>query len=85
MLQLIDPKNATQSKSELLEIALRQVTGISHTTWHDIPRHLHPSFEKYMDREVWTGGPDLFTLSEAALMLVRDAIMRTGDFAECEG
>jgi hypothetical protein len=85
MLQLIDPKNATQSQIELLEIALRQVTGISHTTWHDIPGHLHPSFEKYMGRDVWTGAPDLFTLSEAALMIVRDAIMRTGDFADFEG
>jgi hypothetical protein len=85
MLQLIDPKNATQSQIELLEIALRQVTGISHTTWRDIPSHLHPAFEKYMGREAWTGGPDLFTLSEAALMLVRDAIMRTGDFADFEG
>jgi hypothetical protein len=85
MLQLIDPKNATQSQIELLEIALRQVTGISHTAWGDIPRHLHPAFEKYMGRDAWAGGPDLFTLSEAALMLVRDAIMRTGDFADLEG
>ena len=84
MLQFVDPKNATQNQIELLEIALRQVTGISHTLWHDIPRHLHPAFEKYMGRDVWTGAPDLFTLPEAALMLIRDAILRIGDFAGFE-
>jgi hypothetical protein len=45
---------------------------------------LHPSFAKYMCRDVWTGHSDLLTLREAALMIVRDAIMRTGEFGDEE-
>jgi hypothetical protein len=35
-----------------------------------------------MCRDVWTGQSDLLTLREAALMIVRDAITRTGEFAD---
>ena len=45
---------------------------------------LHPSFAKYMCRDVWTGQSDLQSLREAALMIVRDAIMRTGEFGNEE-
>ena len=46
---------------------------------------LHPSFAKYMGEEVWTGRPDLLSLREAALMIVRDAIARTGEFSDESG
>ena len=78
------PGIGTQGKIELLEHALRQLTGISRSGWHDIPRHLHPAFAKYMSRDVWTGESDPLTLSEASLMIVRDAITRTGEFANDE-
>jgi hypothetical protein len=85
MLQLVHPKSATQGQVELLEQALRQVTRISRSSWPDIPRYLHPSFAKYMGKDAWTGESDPLTLSEAALKIVRDAIMRTGEFADDEG
>jgi hypothetical protein len=37
-----------------------------------------------MSKDVWTGEFDPQTLSEASLMIVRDAIMRTGEFADDE-
>jgi hypothetical protein len=74
----------TQSQIELLEHALRQLTGISRSGWHDIPQHLHPAFAKYMSKDVWTGESDPLSLSEAALMIVRDAIARSGEFANGE-
>lgn len=85
MLQSVHPRSVTQSRLELLEHALRQLTGISRSGWHDIPQHLHPAFAKYMSKDVWTGQSDPLTLSEAALMIVRDAIARTGEFADDEG
>jgi hypothetical protein len=84
MLQSVHPRTAATSKIELLEQALRQLTGISRIGWHDIPQHLHPAFAKYMSKDVWTGESDPLTLSEAALMIVRDAITRTGEFADDE-
>jgi hypothetical protein len=84
MLHAVHPTSTTQGKIELLEHALRQLTGISRAGWHDIPQHLHPAFAKYMSRDVWTGESDPLTLSEAALMIVRDAITHTGEFAESE-
>jgi hypothetical protein len=81
-MQSVHARSATTCKIELLEHALRQLTGISRSGWHDIPQHLHPAFAKYMDKDVWTGESDPLTLSEAALMIVRDAITRTGEFAD---
>jgi hypothetical protein len=37
-----------------------------------------------MSKDVWTGEPDALTLSEAALLIVRDAIMRIGEFGDDE-
>jgi hypothetical protein len=37
-----------------------------------------------MHADVWSGESDPLTLKEAALMIVRDAITRTGEFAEDE-
>jgi hypothetical protein len=84
MLRSVQPKFRTQGKIELLEHALRQLTGISRSGWPDIPQRLHPAFARYMSKDVWTGEFDPQTLSEASLMIVRDAIMRTGEFADDE-
>jgi len=84
MPQAVYPTRMRQSKVELLEHALRQLTGISRSGWHDIPQDLHPAFAKYMSNDVWTGESDPLTLSEASLMIVRDAITRTGEFADDE-
>ena len=81
MLNPVHPRGMTQRQIELVEHALRQVTRISRPGWGAIPVDLHPFFEKYMCRDVWTGESDLLTLREAALMIVRDAITRSGEFA----
>lgn len=84
MLQSVHPRCMTQSQVDLVECALRQVTRISKSAWDEIPMHLHPSFARYMHADVWSGESDPMTLKEAALMIVRDAITRTGEFAEDE-
>jgi hypothetical protein len=84
MLQTVHPRNATQKQSELLEHALRQLTGISPVAWPEIPEYLHPAFLRYMSLDAWTGKPDPLTLSEAALLIVRDAILRMGEFGDEE-
>jgi hypothetical protein len=66
----------------LVEHALRQLSRVEQTGWDAIPEDLHPAFARYMNRDVWTGECDLLTLREAALMIVRDAITRTGEFAD---
>ena len=82
MLQSVRPEGAQQLRVELLEHALRHLTGISQSGWQDIPLHLHSAFAKYMNRDVWTGESDPLTLAEASLMIVRDAIAHIGEFAE---
>jgi hypothetical protein len=37
-----------------------------------------------MVKDCWTGESDLLDLRHAALMIVRDAIARTGEFADDE-
>ena len=66
----------------LVEHALRQLSRVEQTGWDAIPEQLHSSFARYMNRDVWTGECDLMTLREAALLIVRDAITRTGEFAD---
>ena len=84
MLQTIPLRSATQKQVELVEHALRQLTRISRSTWPEIPQYLHPAFARYMSKDAWTGEPDVLTLSEAALLIVRDAIMRIGEFDDGE-
>jgi hypothetical protein len=74
----------SQHQVLLLEYALRQVSEIDQASWDEIPVDLHSSFAKYMGEEAWTGLPDLLTLREAALMIIRDAIARTGEFGDEE-
>jgi len=73
-------KNMTRHQLSLVEHALRHVSRIEQADWDEIPLELHSSFAKYMRRDAWTGRPDLLTLREAALIIVRDAIARTGEF-----
>jgi hypothetical protein len=75
-------KCMSQHQILLLEHALRQVLKIEQVGWDEIPMDLRPSFAKYMGEEVWTGLPDLLSLREAALMIIRDAIARTAEFSE---
>jgi hypothetical protein len=84
MVHSIESKSMTPHQIALLEHALRQISKIEQAGWDAIPLELHPSFTKYMCRDDWTGLSDLLTLREAALMIVRDAIARTGEFADEE-
>jgi hypothetical protein len=84
MLLTVRPRSATQKQVELVEHALRQLTGISRSAWPEIPQYLHPAFARYMSKDAWTGEPDALTLSEAALLIVRDAITRIGEFGNDE-
>jgi hypothetical protein len=81
MVHSVESRSMTPHQISLLEHALRQVSKIEQSGWDAIPMDLHPSFARYMHRDVWTGMCDLLTLREAALMIVRDAITRTGEFA----
>jgi hypothetical protein len=80
MVHSVDSKSMTRHQILLVEHALRQVSKIEQDGWDDIPLELHASFAKYMGSDAWTGLCDLLTLREAALMIVRDAIARTGEF-----
>ena len=80
MVHSADSNKMSQHQLLLLEHALRQVAKINPDSWDEIPVDLHPSFAKYAATDAWTGRPDLLTLREAALMIIRDAIARTGEF-----
>ena len=54
---------------------------MGHGGWSELPLDLRISFAKYMGSDAWTGLPDLLTMREAALLIVRDAIARTGEFS----
>ena len=84
MVHSVDSRSMTPRQISLVEYALRQVSKIDQGDWDAIPLDLHPSFVKYMCRDVWTGQSDLLTLREAALMIIRDAITHTGEFGEEE-
>ena len=82
MTQSVHSQAMTPNQIQLVEHALRMLSRISTPDWAEIPTHLQRCFDKYMDREVWVGGPDLLSLSEAALLVLRDAITRSGEFNE---
>jgi hypothetical protein len=84
MLQGVAQETKAYSQVELVEQALRQLTGISRSGWHDIPYDLRASFSRYMTKDAWTGVSDPLSLPEAALLIVRDAITKTGEFAPDE-
>jgi len=75
------PSNSMSERQiALLERALAIVSKLDEGGWRAIPLDLRLAFAKYMDPDIWTGLPDILTLREAALMIVRDAIARTGEF-----
>jgi hypothetical protein len=80
----VHASRSSRHRVTLLEHALRRLAKFSEPEWEQLPADLQSSFQKYMSRDVWTGGPDLFDLRHAALMIVRDAICRTGEFADAE-
>ena len=80
MAQSVNLESMTQHQLLLVEHALRQVSKIDQVGWDTIPIDLHASFAKYMCTDAWTGRSDLLTLRIAALMIIRDAITRTGEF-----
>lgn len=84
MRQSIGQTSFTLTQIELVEHSLRQLLRLPRSGWDTIPIELRPFFEHYMEREVWAGALDLSTLPSAALLLLRDAITRTGIFAEDE-
>jgi hypothetical protein len=84
MVQSAYSRSVSQRQMSLLEHALRQLSKIDQADWNAIPVDLHLSFARYMGDEVWTHAPDLFTLREAALMIIRDAILHAGEFSDGE-
>lgn len=78
----VHSKSMSQHQLSLLDHALRQVSKIEPAGWEAIPLDLQLSFTRYMSEEVWMHLPDLLTLREASLMIVRDAIARTGEFSD---
>lgn len=84
MPQTILRPHMTRMQIDVVEHALRCLREVSVCGWDAIPQELHPYFAKYMDRDVWTGQSDLQSLREAALLILRDAITQSGEFASDE-
>jgi hypothetical protein len=82
MVHSVCSKTMSQHQLSLLEHALHLVCRIDPDAWDQIPLDLHPSFARYMPADVWTGRAESRTLVKAALMVIRDAIARTGEFTE---
>jgi hypothetical protein len=80
--QSVYSKSMSQRQISLLHYALRLVSKIDQPSWDEIPVDLRISFARDMDEEVWTHLPDLLTLRKAALMIIGDAIARTGEFSD---
>jgi hypothetical protein len=72
----------TRTQIDLVECALRVLTRVLPLSWDEIPVELHHCFEEYMEKDVWTGEADLQTFREAAVIILRNAITHTGEFAE---
>lgn len=85
MVHSVDPKGMTPHQISLVECALRQITRIEQVKWSEMPMDLHLSFARYMCPDAWTGMPDALTLRDAALLIVLDAITRSGEFGDGEG
>ena len=80
MAHSVDSVSLSHHQMCLLERALLVLAKMDEGGWHEMPLDLRISFAKYMHSEVWTHLPDLLTLREAALLIVRDAIARVGEF-----
>ena len=77
----IEALSMNPDQTDLVESALHQLAKLDPCGWDQIPEQHKPVFAAYMGRDAWTGEVDLFTLRDAALMLIRDAIERKGAFA----
>jgi hypothetical protein len=84
MVNSIDSRSMTPHQVSLVECALRHVCRIEDPLWDEIPLDLQASFIRYMGRDAWTGQPDLMSLRESAMLIVRDAITHTGEFGDGE-
>ena len=73
-------KEMSQHQLNLIERALCILARCDDCGWLEMPMDLRLSFSKYMAPEVWTHLPDLLTLRHAALLIIRDAIARGGEF-----
>ena len=82
MAQSIYSNRTSKHQFALLDQALHQLAKIDPPSWEDIPIDVQTSFARYMGVDAWTGRPDLQTLRDAALMIIRDAISRTGEFSD---
>jgi hypothetical protein len=82
MVDSVYPKSMSPRQISLLHHALRLAFKIDQARWSEIPLEARISLAKYMGEDVWTHLPDLLALREAALLIVRDAIARTGEFGE---
>ena len=71
----------TSFQIELVECALRQLNKLPREGWDAIPKSLRPSIAKHMKLD-GSGQPDVATLPEAALIVLRNAIARNDEFAE---
>lgn len=80
MVHSVCSNSLSQHQIALLERALLVLAKMDEGGWHEMPLDLRVSFAKYMHPEVWTHLPDLLTLREAALLIIRDAIARAGEF-----
>lgn len=81
MVHSVHPKGMSRHQLTLLERALLVLSKLDEGGWQEMPLDLRVSFAKYMDAEAWTHMPDLLTLREASLKILRDAIAHTGEFS----
>lgn len=81
MVHSVDSKSMSPHQVSLLERALFVLAKMDERGWQEMPLDLRMSFAKHMDVEVWTHLPDLLSLREAALIIVRNAIARTDEFS----
>jgi hypothetical protein len=80
MVDSVYPRGMSPRQISLLHHALRLAFKIDQARWSEIPLEARISLAKYMGEDVWTHLPDLLALREAAVMIIRDAIARTGEF-----
>jgi hypothetical protein len=66
--------------SHIIHIRLHRCECGSNLVESSVP----PQRKYFWEADAWTGESDLLTVSEAPLIIVRDAITRTGEFADDE-
>ena len=84
-MHLVQSDSMSPHQIALLEYALLVLSKMHEGGWNEIPLDLRISFAKHMQADVWTHTPDVLTLRDASLLIVRDAIARTGEFRAGSG